>query len=73
MQGILKKIFTGLIKIYQMAISPYLGQNCRYHPTCSEYSVQAIDKYGIIKGSWLSIKRILSCGPWGGHGHDPLP
>ncbi|HAW50808.1 MAG TPA: membrane protein insertion efficiency factor YidD [Flavobacteriales bacterium] len=73
MQGILKKLFTGLIKFYQMAISPYLGQNCRYEPTCSEYSVRAIDKYGVFKGSWLSIKRILSCGPWGGHGYDPVP
>jgi len=73
MKNILKKLFTGIIRIYQMAISPYLGQNCRYSPTCSEYAVQAIDKHGIFKGGWLALKRLLSCGPWGGHGFDPVP
>jgi len=73
MRAIIKKILTGFIRVYQLAISPYLGQNCRYSPTCSEYAVQAIDKHGIFKGLWLSIKRILSCGPWGGHGYDPVP
>ena len=50
-----------------------LGQNCRYQPTCSQYSVDAVNKYGPLKGSWLAIKRILSCHPWGGHGQDPVP
>jgi len=73
MKTILKKLLVGLIRIYQMSISPYLGQNCRYSPTCSEYTIQALDKHGIFYGSWLAIKRILSCGPWGGHGYDPVP
>lgn len=73
MKDLLKKFFVGLIRFYQAAISPYLGQNCRYTPTCSEYSVQALEKHGVIKGSWLSLKRIVSCGPWGGHGFDPVP
>jgi len=73
MKVILKKILTGLIRIYQMAISPYLGQSCRYSPTCSEYAVRAIEKHGALKGFWLSLKRILSCGPWGGNGYDPVP
>jgi len=50
-----------------------LGQNCRYDPTCSQYSIEALKKYGAFKGGWLSIKRIGSCHPWGGHGHDPVP
>ena len=73
MRKLLKTIFTGLIRIYQMAISPYLGQNCRYEPSCSTYAIQALDKHGVLKGSWLAIKRIVSCGPWGGHGYDPVP
>tara|TARA_B100001778_G_scaffold53144_1_gene40244 strand:- start:895 stop:1107 length:213 start_codon:yes stop_codon:yes gene_type:complete len=69
---VIKRFFIGLVKGYQYLISPLLGQNCRYTPTCSEYSIQAIEKYGIFKGFWLSIKRISKCHPWGGSGHDPL-
>lgn len=61
------------IKFYQYALSPMLGASCRYTPTCSAYSIQALKKHGPIKGSYLAIKRILSCNPWGGHGHDPVP
>ena len=61
------------IKLYQILISPILGPNCRYHPTCSQYSIEAINKYGPFKGTWLAIKRISSCHPWGGSGHDPVP
>ena len=68
----IKRFFIVLVKGYQYLISPLLGQNCRYTPTCSEYSIQAIEKYGIFKGIWLSIKRISKCHPWGGSGHDPL-
>ena len=61
------------IKLYQILISPILGPNCRYHPTCSQYSIEAINKNGPFKGTWLAIKRISSCHPWGGSGHDPVP
>jgi putative membrane protein insertion efficiency factor len=71
--SIIKKIFILPIKFYQFAISPLLGPSCRYEPTCSHYMVQAIEEWGVIKGLWLGIKRILSCHPWGGHGHDPVP
>lgn len=66
-------IFIALIRFYQYAISPMTHASCRYTPTCSQYAVEAIKKYGPIKGSWLSIKRIARCHPWGGHGYDPVP
>ena len=62
-----------LIKIYQYTLSPFIGRNCRYTPTCSNYGIEAIRKYGAIKGGWLTIKRIASCNPWGGSGYDPVP
>jgi hypothetical protein len=63
---------VGLIRFYQSAISPYLGAgSCRFEPTCSEYTVEAIKKYGAIKGGILSVWRILRCNPWGGSGFDP--
>lgn len=65
--------FIFLIKIYQWFISPLLGSKCRYTPTCSQYGLQAFKKYGVFKGGYLTIKRILSCHPWGGHGYDPVP
>ena len=66
-------IFIIPIKLYQILLSPLLGKSCRYHPTCSQYAVEAIEKYGPIKGIWLGIKRIARCHPWGGSGHDPVP
>lgn len=62
-----------LVKFYQYAISPFLPNSCRYTPTCSQYMIEAIKKYGFIKGGWLGLKRLSSCHPWGGHGHDPVP
>lgn len=62
-----------LIKLYQNFISPLLPSTCRYSPTCSEYSKQSLVKFGPIKGSILSIKRIIKCNPWGGSGYDPVP
>ncbi|HRN95454.1 MAG: membrane protein insertion efficiency factor YidD [Chitinophagales bacterium] len=73
MKNILVSIFILPIKLYQKLISPILPPSCRYTPTCSQYSIEAIQKYGIFKGGWLAIKRISSCHPWGGHGHDPVP
>ena len=65
--------FIALIKIYQWVISPWLGPQCRFTPTCSNYALQAFQKYGLFKGFWLTIKRISRCHPWGGHGEDPVP
>lgn len=61
------------IKLYQNFVSPLLPSTCRYSPTCSEYSKQSLIKFGLIKGSILSIKRIIKCNPWGGSGYDPVP
>ena len=73
MSIILAFIFRCLIFFYKGAISPLFAQRCRHTPTCSEYGLQAIEKYGPFKGGRLTLKRILSCHPWGGHGHDPIP
>ena len=70
---VLSALFLLFIRFYQYAISPLLGANCRYTPTCSAYAVEAIQKYGPFKGGFLAIKRILSCNPWGGSGYDPVP
>ena len=61
------------IRIYQKLLSPLLGSNCRYTPTCSHYTVDAIEEWGALKGGYMGIKRILSCNPWGGSGYDPVP
>jgi len=66
-------LFLGLIRIYQYAISPLLGANCRFTPTCSQYGIEAIRKYGPFKGGWMALKRIGRCHPWGKHGPDPVP
>lgn len=65
--------FLGLIRFYQLAISPMTQASCRYTPTCSQYAIEAVRKYGPFKGGWLAIKRLLRCHPWGGHGYDPVP
>jgi putative membrane protein insertion efficiency factor len=65
--------FLLIIKFYQIVISPLLPSTCRYSPTCSEYAKLCLIKYGIIKGSILSFKRIAKCNPWGGKGFDPVP
>ena len=67
-----RKVVIFLIKLYQRFISPMLGNNCRFVPSCSEYTRQAVDKYGIIKGSFKAIKRILRCHPFSDGGYDPL-
>ncbi|NJK96501.1 MAG: membrane protein insertion efficiency factor YidD [Bacteroidetes bacterium] len=73
----MKKLFSYpfilLVRIYQYTLSPFLGGRCRYVPSCSEYSIEAYKKHGPFKGTYLSVKRILSCHPWGGHGYDPVP
>ncbi|RZK72525.1 MAG: membrane protein insertion efficiency factor YidD [Pedobacter sp.] len=75
--GVIKTVLGGifliLIKAYQWLLSPLLGASCRFTPTCSQYGIEAIKKYGPFKGGWLTLKRIGRCHPWGSHGHDPVP
>lgn len=73
MKTLFSNLMLGLISLYKKAISPYLPPACRYTPTCSDYGVEAIRKYGPWKGGKLTLRRILSCHPWGGHGYDPVP
>ena len=73
MKKLFSYIFIGIIKIYQNMISPFFPARCRYTPTCSEYGVQAIKKHGVFKGGFFTIKRILTCHPWGGDGYNPVP
>ena len=70
--NIFTKILIKLIKVYKYFLSPLAGHSCRYLPTCSEYSIEALETYGFIKGTYISLKRILSCHPWGSGGYDPL-
>jgi len=68
----MKRSLVIIIRLYQRFISPLKGQTCRFYPSCSEYSVQALQKYGLAKGSWKAIKRILKCHPFHPGGHDPV-
>ena len=69
----MKRVLIGLVHFYQRAISPHLRPSCRYSPSCSHYAVEALERFGALKGSWLAIRRILRCNPWGGSGYDPVP
>lgn len=65
--------FILLVRFYRYAISPLLGANCRYQPTCSAYAEEALRRHGVLRGGWLALKRISRCNPWGGSGYDPVP
>lgn len=69
----MKKLCLSMIRFYQRCISPLTPAACRFTPTCSQYTFEAIEKYGVIKGCWLGLKRICRCHPWGGSGYDPVP
>lgn len=69
----MKFLVISLVKAYQAILSPYLPNSCRYTPTCSQYMIQAVTRYGPIKGGWMGLKRWGRCHPWGGSGYDPVP
>jgi uncharacterized protein len=69
----MQRLLLGLIRLYQRFLSPLLGANCRYAPTCSAYAIEAIHTHGSLKGGGLALWRILRCNPFGGHGYDPVP
>jgi uncharacterized protein len=67
------KLLIGLIKVYQWCFSPFLGNNCRFYPSCSHYAIEALKKYGVFKGGYLTMSRLGRCHPWCDGGHDPVP
>jgi uncharacterized protein len=73
MNKLFKYIAIFPVRVYQWTISPLLGQNCRFQPTCSHYMIEAIEEWGVFQGIWLGLKRIFRCHPWGKWGPDPVP
>ena len=73
MHSLSKKLLLTGIKLYRLVLSPWLGNHCRFHPSCSVYALEAIEKHGALWGSWLTIKRLSSCHPWHEGGLDPVP
>lgn len=77
LQSACKRVATwpliALVRFYQYCISPLTPPSCRYTPTCSQYALEALRKYGLLKGLWLTLKRLARCHPWGGSGYDPVP
>lgn len=71
--SLISRLLALPIHVYRLSISPMLPPTCRFTPTCSEYAIEALRKHGPLKGSWLTIKRLLRCHPWGGSGYDPVP
>ena len=69
----MQHLLIGLIRIYQVALSPFVGNQCRFTPTCSQYAREAVERHGAMRGAWMAIKRVSRCHPWLPGGHDPVP
>lgn len=68
-----RRVLIGMVKVYQVGISSWTPPSCRFTPTCSAYAVEALERYGALRGTWIAVRRILRCHPWGGFGYDPVP
>ncbi len=73
MNAFICKLIIAFIKVYRFVVSPWLGNHCRFHPTCSSYAIDALQQHGAVRGGWLAVKRISSCHPWHQGGMDPVP
>ena len=73
MTSLLSRPLIWLVRAYQLLVSPFVPPSCRFHPTCSHYAIEALQKHGALKGFWLALRRILRCHPWHPGGHDPVP
>lgn len=69
----IRSLFIGCVRGYQWLISPMLPQSCRFFPSCSSYAIEALDRHGVLRGCWLTLRRLLRCHPWHPGGHDPVP
>ena len=69
----MKTVLIALVRFYRYAISPMLGRNCRFHPTCSEYAIEAVQRHGALRGGWMAAKRVGRCHPFNPGGYDPVP
>ncbi|HEY9105008.1 membrane protein insertion efficiency factor YidD [Chitinimonas sp.] len=69
----MSRLLILLLQVYRYTLSPILGANCRFTPSCSQYAIEALRRHGTCRGGWLTIRRLCRCHPWGGHGHDPVP
>jgi len=73
MKPFVTRLLIGSIHLYRLTLSPWIGQGCRFTPTCSAFAEEAILRHGAVRGSWLAIRRLARCHPWGGSGYDPVP
>jgi hypothetical protein len=72
-ESVTRTVLVLAIRAYQLALSPLLAPACRFEPSCSSFAIEAVERHGVLRGSWLTAKRIGRCHPWGGFGHDPVP
>ena len=69
----MRRLIVGLIQVYRLILSPFLGQHCRFYPSCSEYAITSVERFGVFRGSWLALRRLGKCHPWHDGGLDPVP
>ncbi len=69
----MRRLLVAMVQAYRIVLSPHLGAQCRFEPSCSVYAIEALERHGAVRGVWLTLRRLLRCRPWGPHGYDPVP